>query len=127
MPDKTPFAWHEISTPDGLSAKQFYTQCFGWTTSEMAMGKDGTYTMFSLPGEKPFGGILEMVGEQWEGVPAHWAVYVGVEDIQESVKAVQLAGGKVVVPPFEMDDVGWTALVQDPQGASLYLYQPTGS
>ena len=123
MSKETPFVWHEINTPDATAAKEFYARCFGWETSEMDMGGDGKYTMFNKPGEEPFGGIVEMKGDQLKDIPAHWAVYIGVEDIQEMVKNVQLAGGKVIVPPFEKPDVGWTSLIQDPQGASFYLYQ----
>lgn len=123
MSEKTPFAWHELNTPDSTATKEFYTNCFGWETSEMDMGEHGTYTMFAMAGSKPFGGIVEMKDEQLKDVPAHWAVYIGVEDIQESVKNVQLAGGKVIVPPFEIPNVGITSLVQDPQGASFYLFQ----
>jgi len=123
MPNSTPFIWHEINTPDTTECKEFYTKCFGWETSEMDMGEQGVYTMFAMPGSKPFGGIVQMSGEQWKDVPAHWAVYLGVDDIQEEIKKVQLAGGKVIVPPFEIPDVGLTSLIQDPQGASIYLIQ----
>ena len=123
MPENTPFAWHEIHTTDPQTAKKFYIDCFGWETSEMPMGEDGVYTMFNVPGAKPFGGICELRGEAWNDIPAHWAVYVSVEDIHAKVQEVEASGGKVVIPPFEMPDVGFTALVHDPQGAPFYLFQ----
>ena len=52
-----------------------------------------------------------MKGDQWQGVPPHWAIYVTVADCDERVaRAVQL-GGKVCVPPTDIPE--YRALLGD--------------
>jgi predicted enzyme related to lactoylglutathione lyase len=47
-----------------------------------------------------------------------------VSGVDVTLKTVVEAGGKVVVPPFDVPTVGRIAVFQDPQGASLGIFQP---
>ena len=120
-----PFPWFEINTSNQAECKEFYTSLFGWTTSGFDMGPHGTYTMFHMPGsEQPFGGIVELNEEMMPGVPPHWAVYIHCDDVDAHCERVKSMGGSVMVEPFDIPDIGRTALVRDPHGAAFYLFTP---
>ena len=50
-----------------------------------------------------------------------WAGYLEVDDVEESIQAVEQSGGRVLMGPTDVPDVGRLAYVADPQGASFYL------
>jgi predicted enzyme related to lactoylglutathione lyase len=49
--------------------------------------------------------------------------YVGVEDVDATVRRVEAKGGKAVMPPFDIPQ-GRIAMVADPQGNPLYVMKP---
>jgi len=56
-------------------------------------------------------------------VPPHWAVYIGVDDVDARLaKCVEL-GATVLVEPMDVQTVGRMALIQDPQGATFWLFK----
>lgn len=116
------FAWHEANVPDAAKAVKFYTEVVGWTTQSMPMGGDmGEYTMFCAEGT-PVCGLMPTVGDM-ANVPPHWSVYIRVDDVDSAVSKAQAAGGKVVVPAFEVPTVGRMSLLQDDQGAHFWVFK----
>lgn len=118
------FCWYECGTRDVEAAKRFYCDLFGWTTAEQPMPGEagGVYTMFRNAG-RDVGGLYEMAGPQFEGVPPHWATYVWVDDVDQSVAKVGGLGGEVLMDAFDIPDVGRMAVVKDPQGAVIHLFK----
>ena len=49
------FCWNELMTGNVDSARDFYTNLFGWTYQEKDIGPAGTYTNF-MQGDQPIGG-----------------------------------------------------------------------
>ena len=125
---QTTFCWHECVTPDPAAAKKFFTELFGWTSSEMPMGDQGTYSMLHA-GEEPVAGVMGMEGPEWEGIPPHWMSYIQVDDLDASCGKVTKLGGSIKVPPTEIpNNMGKFAVIADPSGAVISLYeQPSGS
>ena len=117
------FCWLELGTTDRKAAKDFYTKVFGWAAEDLPMGPD-TYTIFRLDGND-VGGAYQLMKEQLDAnVPPHWMLYVKVESADAAAaKAVGL-GGKQVVPPSDIPNVGRFALLEDPTGAHISLFQP---
>lgn len=112
--------WSELATPDADAAKRFYSALFGWGLKE---GADGMpYTELSNGGQG-IGGILAMVGDQWQGIPPNWSIYFAVENCAQAVETAQRLGGKVIMPPTEIAQVGTFALLSDPQGAVFQVIQ----
>ena len=107
------FTWHELMTSDPNAAGKFYGELFGWKTQEMDMGPGGKYTLF-LKQEDRVGGMMKA---PMPGMPSFWLTYVGVEDVDASVKQINELGGKTVAPPTTVPDMLRFAVVQDPQGA----------
>ena len=104
--------WNEVQTPDVAAATKFYGELFGWTTEEMDMGDQGTYTVFMLGADGVAGGMAPPM----EGIPPHWATVFAVDDADACVETVRTAGGAVVVEPFDLP-IGRQAVIADPQGA----------
>jgi len=128
MPDMPPpgmFFWNELMTPDPAAAKGFYCKVIGWEPTAMPMpgGEGGEYHLWKV-GEGMAGGMMEMKGPQFEGVPPHWLAYVNVADVDAAAERATAAGGKVLAPPFEVPTVGRIAIIADPQGAMLGMITP---
>jgi predicted enzyme related to lactoylglutathione lyase len=109
------FTWHETMTTDVPASVAFYTSLFGWKTEVMDMGTSGKYTLF-LAGDKGVGGCLN---NGQPGVPSHWLVYVGSDDVDATAKKVTESGGKILVPPMDIPSMVRFAVAMDPQGAAF--------
>ncbi|HLG17761.1 MAG TPA: VOC family protein [Blastocatellia bacterium] len=117
------FCWIELGTSDAEAAKKFYTQLFGWTANDTAAGPDMVYTILQLAG-KDAGALFKLTAEhQAQGVPPHWLSYISVKSADESAEKAQQLGGKVVMSPFDVMDVGRMAMIQDPTGATFAIWQ----
>lgn len=117
------FSWSELMTTDVEGAKSFYARLFGWETQDMAM-PDMTYTVVKAGGQG-VGGIMPIPKEA-QGMPPMWGTYVTVDDVDKTAKTAQDLGGRILVPPTDIPDVGRFCVIQDPQGAvlSAISYKP---
>ena len=75
------------------------------------------YTIVKV-GEEGVGGIMP-IPPQAQGSPPNWGVYVTVDNIDATAKKAKELGGKVLVPPTDIPNVGRFAVLQDPQGAVI--------
>jgi uncharacterized protein len=115
------FVWHEQVSLEPTQAQAFYTQLFGWEIESFKPG-DLDYTMISSGGQS-HGGFSKAL----EGAPPpHWLSHVRVENLDETIEKAKRAGGKIAAGPFEMPEVGRTAIIADPQGAYISAYEPEG-
>ncbi|HET7717915.1 MAG TPA: VOC family protein [Bauldia sp.] len=113
------FHWNELMTRDVKKAKDFYAKTLGWTYEDMPMQGDGmygTYTIINSNGQM-VGGMMEMSGPMFEGVPDHWFTHLAVDDVDKRVKKLKESGGKVVREPWDIPNVGRIAIVEVPGGA----------
>ena len=118
------FCWLELGTTDQNAAKQFYVNLLNWTAEDMPMGPEMTYTMFRLGGKDVAGGY-KLVKEQVDNhVPPHWMPYVRVNNADESAAKAVKSGARQIVPPSDIPHVGRFALLQDPTGAHISIFQP---
>lgn len=117
------FCWMELGTTDAASAKAFYSQLFGWNTTDSPAGPDTVYTMLQR-GDENVGGLYEMNEEQQaQGIPPHWLSYVATDNVDDKAAKADDLGGTVVMEPFDVMDVGRMAVLQDPSGATFALWQ----
>lgn len=124
MPETTSFAtgmfnWVELATSDEQSAVAFYTQLFGWTSEASPMGPDSFYYMLENNGRD----VGALYKRDEPGVPPHWLVYVTVANADDAAARVRARGGTVLAEPFDVMDVGRMAIIRDPQGATMALWQ----
>ena len=110
------FSWNELMTTDVAAAKKFYAEAFGWEFKDEPM-EGMTYTIVKAGG-KDVGGIMNMPPDAGEHPPV-WGAYVTVDDVDETVRKVEAAGGKVHLSPQDIPGVGRFCVIQDPQGAYI--------
>ncbi len=120
------FSWVELATSDPAAARSFYSALFGWTPADTPMGPgpDAVYTRFQLGG-KDVGALYKMMKEQADqGVPPNWLCYVTVASADETAKKAKSLGAAVLAEPFDVEDYGRMAMLQDPEGAVFAIWQP---
>jgi predicted enzyme related to lactoylglutathione lyase len=115
------FCWPELATSDAAGAKTFYTGVFGWDANDSPAGPDMVYTMLQKSGKNV--GALYGLGAQQKGVPPHWNIYVAVASADETAKKAKGLGGKVLMEPFDVMDVGRMAIIEDKQGAKICIWE----
>jgi predicted enzyme related to lactoylglutathione lyase len=117
------FCWTELMTRDVAAAKKFYADLIGWRTVDENFG-GMPYTMVFPPGAKDaVGGMMQMSGPQFEGVPPHWMPYILVRGIDERAQRCTQLGGKLKVPPTDIPNIGRFCVIEDPTGAVISLFQ----
>jgi predicted enzyme related to lactoylglutathione lyase len=114
------FSWFDLMTTDVEAAKAFYGGLFGWTAETNPMADGNEYTSWKR-GEQGFGGMMQMEGEEWAGIPSHWLPYVTVSDVDAALAAASEHGGQVHVPATDIPEVGRFSMVADPGGAMLSI------
>jgi predicted enzyme related to lactoylglutathione lyase len=81
-----------------------------------------TYRMMSANGQAVCG-VMPTNTPEMQGVPPHWSVYIAVDDVDARLAKCQALGAKVVHGPMDVPSVGRMVLIQDPQGAHVWLFQ----
>ncbi|WP_425229290.1 VOC family protein [Sphingomonas sp.] len=118
-PHGTPI-WYELLTPDVDGAKRFYDAAVSWTIEARPAGPMD-YRMITAP-DGNVGGVMALTEEmQGGGAKPGWLFYVGVDDVDATAAKVGAAGGAVLMPPWDIPNVGRVALFADPQGAPFYV------
>ena len=117
------FCWADLGTTEGPDARDFYTALFGWDAEDLPAGDDGVYTMFRKEG-RDVAALYEMGADERGQLPAHWSSYVNVEDLDAVAKRAVELGASVVAEPFDVMDSGRMAVLRDPGGAHVHLWQP---
>jgi predicted enzyme related to lactoylglutathione lyase len=118
------FYWNELMTHDLEKAKAFYGNSVGWTFDAMPM-PDGTYWIIKA-GDRGVGGIFEMKGDHFKGMPEVWVPYVAVDNVDTCVEAAVKAGGTVMRPPFDVPGVGRMSIMHDAGKAIVAYMTPAG-
>jgi predicted enzyme related to lactoylglutathione lyase len=111
--------WIEVFTSDPDRTVAFYGQLFGWTCE--ANEEFGGYLSFAREGVRVAGG---MRNDGSTGAPDGWTVYLATADAGATVAAAEAAGATTIVPTMEVADLGSMAVVADPGGAVVGLWQP---
>ena len=73
------------------------------------------YTVVKVDGED-VAGIMPMPPDTGEMPPA-WGLYITVENVDKTADLAKELGGKVLVEPTDIPEVGRFSVIQDPQGA----------
>jgi uncharacterized protein len=123
--DEGDFIWYELMSPDPEASKAFYDAVVGWDISPEGPPEYGGYRMIGRSDGKYAGGVLPLTDEmQQHGARPTWLGYVHVQDVDQKLKAIEAAGGKILMPANDIPNVGRIAMVADPQGAPFYVMKP---
>lgn len=111
------FSWNELMTTDIDGAKPFYSEMFGWQLEDMQ--SDMPYTIAKIDGQETAGMML--ITPDCEGMPPVWGGYVTVDDVETRAKQAEKLGGKILMEPRDIPEVGRFCVIADPQGATLTI------
>jgi len=117
----------EIPFDDGERARTFYGETFGW---ELMTMPEMDYTLVTTgpsdpeqgPKEAGFinGGMFQRSGEFAGAGPN---VVIDVPDIDDALRRVEQAGGRVMSPRTPVGDMGFSAYFTDTEGNLLGLWE----
>jgi hypothetical protein len=115
--------WVETLQPDDAAARAFYGALFDWEFEGPG----------PIPGDPPAdywvarvrGRDVAGVGGTPSGVeiPVAWNTHVSVASADAAADAVLKAGGSVIADPFDAPPAGRLAVISDPAGAVLCLWE----
>lgn len=115
LPVGTP-VWADLASSDLDASTAFYGALLGWTRRDFPEFDD--YADFQSGG-KEVGGLTAKVDEAADA----WTVYLKVDDIEAAVAAAAAAGGRVLHEPSTVAGMGQWALLEDPSGAEVAIWQ----
>jgi len=111
-------SYADLASPDLAASRAFYGALFGWTAEPSTEPEAMGYTVFKL-GDAAVAGLGPTFGD----TPPHWNTYVTVADVDAAVATAAAAGGQVMAEPFDVFTAGRMAVIADPSGAALSLWQ----
>ena len=114
--------WNELHTRDTERAKAFYAAAFGLGSQRM---EEMDYTIFTVE-DRGVAGMMRMGDDMPKETPPHWLAYFGVDDCDATVRRVGELGGKTIVPPMDIPNVGRFSVVADGQGATFAVMKGAG-
>ncbi len=113
------FSWSELVTSDAGAAKAFYTSVFGWEYRDNPVPGGSVYSTALRDGKD----VAALFESDQQG-PPHWNCYVTVESADATAARAAELGATIASEPFDVMDVGRMAVIVDPLGAALAVWQP---
>jgi predicted enzyme related to lactoylglutathione lyase len=108
-----------VWTSDVDGSRRFYSQLFGWTALEPSPDFGG-YWMFERAGAPVAGGMGSMGDLTADN---SWKPYFCTDDIDAALKRADAAGATIQAGAMAVADLGVQAVLSDPTGAVLGLWQ----
>jgi predicted enzyme related to lactoylglutathione lyase len=116
------FCWVDLAATDVDRARGFYGRLFGWSSRRCFSNRD-SFTCARLSGETVASIYQLDQSVRARGMPSHWTPYVRVDDIDAALARVARLGGQIIVGPTAVSDTARAALIFDPVGAHVGLWQ----
>lgn len=118
----------EMPMKDKARTIKFYESAFNWKM--MGMGEEmGNYVVASTTdstdkGPKNPGAINGGFYPLTEGMPTAPSVVIQVANLDESIKKVEEAGGKILDKPMDIPQIGRYVAFEDTEGNRVGMLQP---
>lgn len=112
-------------TADLDTAKAFYGGIFGWEFAgpgPMPGDPPGEYFIARVQGDD-VAGVGSLPPQSGGRVPPAWNTHVAVHSADEAVGRATAAGGSMLVSPFDAPPAGRLAVIADPAGAVLTVWE----
>ncbi|MGI4895201.1 MAG: VOC family protein [Janthinobacterium lividum] len=107
-------SWVDLSCPDPGAAGAFYAAVLGWTVVDTGLEFDD-YRLGLVEG-----GAAAGIGSRGG---LGWTLYLATDDLDATLTKVRAAGGHVLAPAMDIGDTGRRAVVADPTGTEVGLWQ----
>jgi uncharacterized protein len=111
-----PVIHFEIGCRNAERTSTFYTELFGWTTEAY-----GPARMVNTQSKTGISGHFNQLGHE----PHNYVtVYAQVDDLQKCLDQAARLGGRTLVPPTVVPQMGSFAWLADPEGNTIGLWKP---
>jgi predicted enzyme related to lactoylglutathione lyase len=127
-----PVVHFEMPAEDKKRVSEFYTQAFGWKMTTMGPEMNnyvlaGTTetdekTMSPVKPGAINGGFYSKTDGEGGAQPPH--LVISVQNLEESMKKVEAAGGKIIDKPMDIPTVGMYVSIKDTEGNIVGMMQP---
>jgi len=112
--------WADLITGDTDGARRFYAGVFGWSADD-PNPEFGGYANFVRDGSW----IAGLMGNAHDpSAPVTWGLHLHVDDVEDALGRAKDHGAEVVAPAMAVGELGTMALITDPGGAFVGLWQP---
>lgn len=125
---KNPVVHFEMPYKDAQRVSDFYSKAFGWGMQTFA--QMGNYVV-AATSETDANGQTTTPGtigggfyDQSQAPTAGTTVVISVDNLEESMKQVTAAGGKVLGTPMDIPTIGKYVAVEDTEGNRVGMLQP---
>ena len=112
------FCWVDLAARDPEAAGAFYAAVLGWGIGPSGGPETADYRVATVDGKSVAG-----IHRGRSGTPA-WTSYVSVEDADASAARAGELGGTLAMGPMQVLELGRSALLIDPQGAAVAIWEP---
>ncbi len=114
--------WVDISSNNCSELRDFYSKVVGWQAEAVDCGEFDDFNMIPPGASEPAAGVCHKTAITPDTPPV-WMVYFTVENLAQSLEAVESNGGKVLTENRAYGS-GAYAFIRDPAGAVCALFQP---
>jgi uncharacterized protein len=114
------FCWVDLGTTDLEGSRRFYGELLGWELAEVDT-PDGVYVVARVQGKDVAG-----MHAHGEGDAHNWDSYISVDDLDAALQRVPRLGGQVTSGPHDIPGSARMAVITDPGGARVCLWQAAG-
>ncbi len=117
------FCWISLEARDLDEARRFYRELFGWQSQDVELPDGPRAAEFTLDGRRVAGASQMPQQRVDRDQPAVWRSYIRVDDLESTCARVTELGGEITLSATDVQQLGRTALVRDPTGAEVGLWQ----
>jgi uncharacterized protein len=130
MSKMNPVVHFEMPAEDRKRMVKFYSTVFGWQAQQLGP-EMGEYVVVTTAesnetGRPKMGGAINggFYQKTEDPLSNHPSVVIAVDDINNAIKKIKNAGGKVLNEPMEIPGVGSFSSFIDTEGNRLSILQP---
>ena len=111
-----PVVHFEIGGREIAKSRGFYSELFGWN---IQVDENG-YGMIDTDSDVGIrGGLMQTP----RGVPPYVTFYVGVDNLEKYLERAENLGGKRLMGPMRVGEMGAFAMFMDPDGLVIGLFE----
>ena len=115
-------AWVDLSSSDAQASRDFYGGLFGWKVEVNPDPQYGGYAMATVADQT----VAGIGPTQNPDQPTAWNVYIGTDDVDALATGCRGPAGLSWHPRSMSATQGRMAVFQDPSGAFISAWKPTG-
>ncbi|ARQ72301.1 VOC family protein [Streptomyces marincola] len=111
--------WADATVPDMTVGTHFYERLFGWSFAA-GSSEYGGYATASLDGRAVAGLAPCQAGQD---APPAWTLYLASPDVAGTAELVREHGGRVLLEPMQVGEVGRMLIATDPGGVLFGVWE----